>query len=156
MIYTLHDRAPWQAGIRAGLHARIEQIPQATRPVVYEEWLDASRLPGPQAEAAFLALLAGRYAGVKLDAVAAESEAAINLLNRHPELFPGAKRYLVGTSVKLDAVGDADVVRLEEDPVGALQTRGHRGPHPLWRSHRGKGSGRRRHPPGAHDAGHMG
>jgi diguanylate cyclase (GGDEF)-like protein len=122
VIYTLHDRAPWQAGIRAGLHARIEQIPQATRPVVYEEWLDASRLPGPQAEAAFLALLAGRYAGVKLDAVAAESEAAINLLNRHPELFPGAKRYLVGTSVKVDAVGDADVVRLEEDPVGALQS----------------------------------
>lgn len=122
VIYTLHDRAPWQAGIRAGLHARIEQTPPATRPVVYEEWLDASRLPGQQAEAAFLALLAGRYAGVKLDAVAAESEAAINLLNRHPDLFPGAKRYLVGTSVKVDVVGNADVVRLEEDPVGALQS----------------------------------
>lgn len=39
----------------------------------------------PDAEAAFLSFIAARYANVKLDAVAAESEAAINLLNRHPD-----------------------------------------------------------------------
>jgi diguanylate cyclase (GGDEF)-like protein len=121
IIYSRHDQAPWQAGVLAGLRERLAQIPMAQQPQLFEERMDALRLASSQTEAAFLSLLTERYAGLALDMVVGESQNAFDFLNRHPELFPGAQRYLVGNVGRSSMPVTGTVLSVEEDIPGAME-----------------------------------
>src|SRR4051812_9237462 len=53
VLYSRHDQAPWQAGVLAGLHERLGRAAAGQQPILYEERMDALRLAGPRAQAAF-------------------------------------------------------------------------------------------------------
>ncbi len=121
LIYSRHDTAPWQAALRAGLQTRLEQEPADTLPVLYEERLDALRLPGEASEAAFLAYLANRYAHVKLDLVLTESQNAYDLLLRHPTLLHGVPRFSAGAVASSDDPTPGQTLAVREDIAQAMQ-----------------------------------
>lgn len=121
LIYSRHDTAPWQLALRAGLQTRLAQEPADTLPVLYEERLDAVRLPGEAAEAAFLAYLASRYAQVKLDLVLTESQNAYDLMLRHPTLLHGVPRFSAGAVASSADPTPGQTLAVTEDIARALQ-----------------------------------
>lgn len=95
IIYSGHNNLPSHVKIREGWQARLAQSePENENVEVYEEYLDDTRLKTDESDDdLFIALWKKRFANVKIDMVAAAGPAAENLLNRHPELFPGAPYY---------------------------------------------------------------
>ena len=73
IIYSWHDLMPWQAGIRAGLQENLQQAPEANRPNLYEERVDAGRIGSAASNAALYNYLREKYALIPLDVVIAES-----------------------------------------------------------------------------------
>ena len=72
IIYSWHDELPWQAGVRAGLHQRLQQAPEAERAEIYEESIDAGRLKDLGFLGHFDSYLRSKYAAVSFDTVISE------------------------------------------------------------------------------------
>ena len=126
ILYSWHDQMPWQAGVRAGMTERLQQVPVDERPEIYEQRLDAGRIKTSKTSDFGLAVyLQDKYAQVPLDAVIAESRSATDFLRRHPELFPKAQRYAVNVTHSGETSGDIAperVFAVEDDPGRALHT----------------------------------
>jgi hypothetical protein len=44
ILYSWHDQLPWQAGVMAGVAERLQQVPAAERPEIFEQNLDSTRI----------------------------------------------------------------------------------------------------------------
>ena len=120
VVYSWHDAMPWQASLRQGLRDYLAE--QAPRLDLFEERLDALRLPGEQQEAALYSYLQQRYATQRFDVVIADSYFATQFLQRHPDLFPGAQRFAVTVESTPGRERTGELLQINEDWAGALRT----------------------------------
>jgi signal transduction histidine kinase len=94
VIYSQTVKYPWTRKVRDAFEKSLENLPEAERPEVFEEYLDEQRLR-EDAVGDFVAdYFTRKYHTVTFNAVLAETRDACDLLLRHPGLFPGAARYL--------------------------------------------------------------
>jgi diguanylate cyclase (GGDEF)-like protein/PAS domain S-box-containing protein len=121
ILYSWNDQMPWQAGVRAGMLERLQQIPSANRPEIFEERLDAARINTLAAHAGLAHYLQEKYAQIPLDAIIAESRHANDFLAQYPILFPGTKRYAVNVTTP-GGMAPERVFVVEDDSGRALQT----------------------------------
>ena len=121
ILYSWNDQMPWQAGVRAGMLERLQQVPAAIRPEIFEERLDATRITTPASHAGLANYLQEKYAHIPLDAIIAESRHANDFLAQHMRLFPGTKRYAVNVTTSAGLAPER-VFAVEDDSGRALQT----------------------------------
>ena len=94
VIYSQTVKYPWTRKVRDAFEKSLENLPEAERPEVFEEYLDEQRLR-EDAVGDFVAdYFTRKYRTVPFNAVLAETRDACDLLLRHPALFPGVARYL--------------------------------------------------------------
>jgi diguanylate cyclase (GGDEF)-like protein/PAS domain S-box-containing protein len=92
VIYSFHDTLPWQAKIREALFARLNSIPAAQRPELFEERFEAHRLSPLVSNEKFLALLEAKYSNIKLDLLITENDYAFDFIKNTPNFLPNVKR----------------------------------------------------------------
>jgi hypothetical protein len=122
ILYSFDDSLPWQHRVRDGLQARLAGRPEAAGTTLYEERLDSIRLGHALDDQVFVDHLHRKYAAHPPELVIAESEAAAQLLVRHPELFGKARRYLVNPGEIAPGMHDATALAVAEDIERNLRT----------------------------------
>ncbi|MFZ4699593.1 MAG: response regulator [Candidatus Methylumidiphilus sp.] len=95
ILYSWHDLMPWQASVKSGVREALEHIPEADRPVIFEEQLDRARLTNAIPDVELSAYLREKYSQVKIDEIITEGTPAGSFLQRTPDLFPSAELTLL-------------------------------------------------------------
>lgn len=120
ILWSYGDKLPWQNRVRQGLDQRLEAQKDRLAPALYEERLEAARLTLTDQDAPWIAYLRHKYAGVQFDKVITESGPAAAFMSRHPDLFPGAKRFFVDSEEEIEEKA-GEHVAAEEDFIGQMR-----------------------------------
>lgn len=120
ILWSYNDQLPWQSRVRLGLSQRLEAQKNQFAPALYEERLDAARLDSTDVDAYWADDLRRKYDGVRFDSIVTESGPAAVFLSRHPNLFPGAKRFIIDSEEEVEQRA-GEHVAAEEDFVRQMR-----------------------------------
>ncbi len=93
MIFSWHKRMPWQMEIEKGVEQYYKALP--SKPNLFYEYMDAGHFNGQGQIDIFKEYLSKKYAGYRIDHVIFESAPAGKLFTSYPDLFQGARKYLL-------------------------------------------------------------
>jgi hypothetical protein len=102
-----------QAGLDEVLHYR------AGPNNMYVEYFDSARIPDEKTGRHFAAHLQAKYEDIQFDHVLVWHVTAIDFIQQHPDLFPGAK-VISFEGPRMESSGDASWFNVEQDFDGAL------------------------------------
>ncbi len=109
MIFSWHQRMPWQMEIENGVGQYYETVP--VKPNLFYEYMDAGRFSGEEQLVIFKDYLSQKYGGYRIDHVIFESSPARKLFTSYPKLFQGSRKYLLNPgAINKNVYNDASAV----------------------------------------------